>query len=68
MALLSVWAGKQIKEKYQNGCHLKYISQNDLKSNQHVVGTCVHIHIKYEVSITIYMHRIANQNIKKAAT
>ena len=25
---LSVWARQQIKEKYQNGCHLKTTSQN----------------------------------------
>ena len=25
---ISMWAGEQIKEKYQNGCHLKDTSQN----------------------------------------
>ena len=51
---MTKWAGKQIKEKYHNGCHLKTVSQNDLKNNQHILGTYVHIHTKYEVSMTFY--------------
>ena len=46
-----MWAGEQIKEKYQNGCHLKTISQNNQKCNQHIVGANVHIHNKYKVSV-----------------
>ena len=56
-----MWAGEQIKEKYQNGCHLKTIGQNNQKSNQRIVGINVNIHTKYEVSMTIYMGRRANQ-------
>ena len=36
-----------IKEKYQNGCHLKTLSQND----KILMGACVYIHTKYEVSV-----------------
>ena len=32
-----MWAGEQINEKHQNGCHLKTIHQNNQKSNQHIV-------------------------------
>ena len=56
-----MWAGEQIKEKYQNDCHLKTISQNNQKSNQHIVGINVSICTKYEVSMTIYVGRRANQ-------
>ena len=56
-----MWAGEQIKEKYQNDYHLKSISQNSQKSNQHIVGINVHIHTKYEVSMTINVGRRANQ-------
>ena len=31
-------------------------------SNQHIVGANVHVH---EVSMTIYMDKMANQNFKK---
>ena len=58
---LSVWAGQQTKEKYQNGCHLKNTSQNNQKSNQHIARAHVNIHTKYEVSVTIYVDRRANQ-------
>ena len=56
-----MWAGEQINEKYQNGCHLKTISQNNQKSNQYIVGINVNIHIKCEVFMTIYLGRRANQ-------
>ena len=56
-----MWAGEQIKEKYQNGCHLKTLSQNNQKHNQHIVGAYVHNHNKYKVSVTIYVDRRANQ-------
>ena len=59
--LLCMCAGEQIKEKYQNGCHLKTVSQNNQKSNQHILGTDMNMHTKYEVSITIYVGRRANQ-------
>ena len=49
-----MWAGEQIKEKYQNSCHFKTISQNNKKSNQHILGINMNIHTKCEVSITIY--------------
>ena len=49
--LLSVWEGQQIKEKYQNGFHLKTISHNNQKSNQHIAGAFVNIHTKCEVSV-----------------
>ena len=48
--LLCMWAGKQIKEKYQNSCHLKTINQNNQQSNQHIPGINMHIQTKYEVS------------------
>ena len=56
-----MWAGEQIKEKHQNGCHLKTISQNNQKCNQHIVGVYVRIHNKYKVSVTIYVDGRANQ-------
>ena len=56
-----MWAGEQIKEKYQNGCHLKTISQNHQNSDHHIVGACVHIHNKYKVSMTIYVDSRANK-------
>ena len=59
--LLCMLAGEQIKEMYQNSCHLKTISQNNQKSNQHILGININIHTKYEVFITIYVGRRANQ-------
>ena len=61
MKFLCVWAGEQINEKYQNGCHLKTVSQNNQKSNQHIEGAYIHIHNKYKASVTIYVDRRANQ-------
>ena len=58
-----MWAGEQINEKYQDGCHLKTISHNNQNSNQHIVGIHVNVHTKYEVSMTIYVGRRANQRI-----
>ena len=55
-----MWAGEQINEKYQNGCHLETISQNNQKSNLHILGINVNVHAKYEVSMTIYVGRRAN--------
>ena len=58
-----MWAGEQINEKYQNGCHLKTISQNNQKSNQHIVGIVginVNVCTKYEVSMIIYVGRREN--------
>ena len=54
---LCMYAEEQIKEKYQNGCHLKTVRQNNPKSNQHIAEINVNIHTKYEVSITIYVGR-----------
>ena len=54
-----MWAGEQIKEKYQKICHLKTTSQNDLIFNVLVLGAYLHIHIKYEVSIFHPMARRA---------
>ena len=56
-----MWVGEQISEKYQNGCHSKTISQNNQKSNQDIVGINVNVHTKYDVSMTIYVDRRANQ-------
>ena len=53
-------AGEEINEKYQNGCYLKTISQNNQKSNQHIVGINMNVHTKYEVSMTIYVGRRVN--------
>ena len=36
---LSVWVWQQIKEKYQNGCHLKTTSQNHKIFDVHMWGT-----------------------------
>ena len=46
-----MWAGEQIKEKYYNICHLKTTGQNNKIFNVHILGTHMHIHTKYEVSI-----------------
>ena len=54
-------AGEQIKEKYQNGFHLKTTSQNNQNCNQHIVGINENIHTKCEVSMTIYVGWRANQ-------
>ena len=56
-----MWAGEQIEEKYQNSCHLKTVHQNTQKCNQHILLINMNIHTKYEVSITIYVGRRANQ-------
>ena len=32
------------ERKYQNYCHLKAVSQNDKKSDSHIVGAFVHVH------------------------
>ena len=40
---------------------LKTVSQNNQKSNQHILGINMNIHTKYEVSMTIYVGRRANQ-------
>ena len=55
-----MWAGEQINEKYQNGCHLKTISQNNQKRNQHIEGINVNVDTKYEVSMIIYVGRRVN--------
>ena len=56
-----MWTGEQIQQKYQNSCHLKTISQNNQKSNQHILVKNINIQTKYEVSITIIVGRRANQ-------
>ena len=56
-----MWAGEQIKQKHQNSCNLKSISQNNQNNNQHILGININIHTKYEVSMTIYVGRRANQ-------
>ena len=35
---LSIWAGQQIKEKYQNGYQLKTTSQNHKRFDVHIWG------------------------------
>ena len=47
---MTVWAGQQIKEKYQNGCHLITTSQNHYIFHVHVWETCVHMCTKFKVS------------------
>ena len=42
---------EHVKEKYQNGCHLKIRSQNDEIFNVPILGAYLHIHVKYKVSI-----------------
>ena len=54
--LLFIWICKQIKEKYQNGCHLK--------SNDHILEAYVHIHVKDEVSVANFMDRRAKKKEK----
>ena len=56
-----MWAREQINERYQNGCHLKTISQNNQKSNQHIEGINVNVHTKCEVSMTVW----AGEQIKE---
>ena len=46
IVLLCMWTGEQIRKKYQS-CHLKTISQNKQKSNQHILGINMNIHTKY---------------------
>ena len=48
----SVWVGQQVKEKYQNGCHLKTTSQNHYIFDVHKWGTYVQMYTKYEVSMS----------------
>ena len=62
-----MWEGEQINEKYQKGCHLKTISQNNQKSNQHIICINVNLLTKYEVSMAIYVGRRAKENTKMAA-
>ena len=65
-----MWVGEQINEKYQNGCYLKTICQNNQKSNQYIKEINMNAHTKYEVSMTIYVGRRVNQkkkNTKMAA-
>ena len=50
MKFLSVWAGEQIKDKYQRLPFKNYQSEL-LIFNVYILGAHVHIHIKYEVSI-----------------
>ena len=50
-----MWEGEQIKEKNQNGCHLKTSSQNNQKCNQHIVYAFIHIHNKYKASVTMHV-------------
>ena len=40
---------EHIKQKYQNSCHLKTISQNKQKSYQYTLGINMNIHMKYEI-------------------
>ena len=47
-----MWAGEQIKEEYQNECHLKTTTQNHLIFDVHIWGTYVHMCTKYEVSMS----------------
>ena len=51
---LPIWTEEHMKEKYQNGCHLKTRSQNDSMCNQHILGAYMHIYTKDEVCMTIY--------------
>ena len=51
---------EQIKEKYQNGCHLKTVSWNNRqKGNDNILEAYLHIHVKDEVSMTTHMDRRA---------
>ena len=56
-----MWTGEQIKEKNQNSYHLKTVRQNNQKSNHHILGINMNIHTKYDISITIYVGKRANQ-------
>ena len=46
-----MWAGEKIKEKYQNCCNLKTMSEL-LIFDVHIWGTYMHIYTKYEVSMS----------------
>ena len=48
---MTVYMGRIGKQKYQNGYHLKTISQNHKIFDVHIQGTYGHIHTKYEVSM-----------------
>ena len=47
-----MWAGEQIKEKYQNDCYLKTTSQNHQIFDMHMWRTYVHMHTEYKVSMS----------------
>ena len=47
-----MWAGQQIKEKYQNGCYLKTTGQNHQLIDVHIWDTHVHMHTKYEAAMS----------------
>ena len=63
--LLCMWAGEQIKKMYQNGCHLKTISQYNQKSTQHISGINTNIHTKNEVSMTMLVGEQIKQKYHK---
>ena len=50
---MTVYMGRiAIKEKYQNGCHLKTICQNYKIFDVHMWGIYVHMCTKYEDSMS----------------
>ena len=54
-ASTTVYIGREANKKmYQNGYHLKNCSQNDWKSNHHMLEVYVNIHTKDEASMNIY--------------
>ena len=58
---MTTYMGMTANQKYQNGCHLKTICQNHLKSNDHILEAYVHIYVKDEVSMNTYVDRRAHK-------
>ena len=56
-----------MKEKNQNHCYLKTISQIGYKSNQHILEHYMHIHTKDKVCMTIYFEPSIDSKPKKSA-
>ena len=52
----------KLKKMYQNGCHLRTISQNHNIFDVHMLGTHVHIYTKYEVSMFLWLGGLYTDN------
>ena len=56
-----------MKEKYQNGCHLKKLQvRMTKKSNQHILEAYIHIYTKDNVCMIIYSELSIDSKPKKS--